>query len=155
MKNLYMLIGLPRSGKTTWAKQKQELSGGVIVSADAIRWSVYGQRFWELGEPLVWGLRDVLLRTLLEQGVDIIIDETNTKEARRTPTIKIAKNYGYEVYGVIVSTTAEECIRRAEDEEDDKIIPVIQRMAEQYEQPSPLEGFHKIRLWEFLEEGME
>ncbi len=146
MKNLFMLIGLPRSGKTTWAKTKQEISGGVIVSADTLRWLVYGQRFWGEGEPFVWSIRGIVLKMLLEQGVNIIIDETNSKKERREPIIQMAKTYDYNVFGVTVNTALEECIKRAEKEGDSVIIPIIRRIYEQFEKepPSLEEGFDRI-----------
>ena len=147
MKMLYMLIGLPRAGKTTWAKRKQKNDGAVIVSADAIRYLVYGQRFWGEGEPLMWSIRSIVLKMLMEQGVNIIIDETNTKRERRQPIIEMAKAYRYGVVGVVITTSEKTCIARAEAEGDEAIIPVIKRMAEQHAQEPPAygEGFDEIK----------
>jgi len=143
---VYMLIGLPRSGKTTWAKRYQKREGTPIVSADDIRHLVYGQRFWGEGEQLMWAIRSVILKSLLQQDIDVIIDETNTKRERRKPIIDLAKEYGHDVYGIVITTTDKECIKRAEQEGDKKIIPIIERMAAQYaeEPPSHEEGLKII-----------
>jgi len=50
MKILTMMIGLPRSGKTTWIRNnKSENTDTVILSADDLRYLVYNQRFWQDG----------------------------------------------------------------------------------------------------------
>ncbi len=144
--SIYMLIGLPRSGKSTWAKRHQESEGTPIVSADNLRYLVYGQRFWGNGEQLMWAIRAIILNMLLEQDIDIIIDETNTTKERRKSIIDLARNYKHDVFGIVMIDSKGECIRRALSMNDETIIPVIERMAEQYaaEPPSIEEGFKDI-----------
>lgn len=139
---IFILIGLPRSGKTTWRNKNAK---GLVISADDIRYKVYGQRFFGEGEHLMWAIRGILLNTALEQKLDgIVIDETNTTQKRRAPIIKKAKEWGYEIIAVWIKTSPEECIKRAELENDENIIPVIKRMAEQLEVPWQGEGFDGI-----------
>jgi len=132
-----MLVGLPRSGKTTYASSYK--GSWAIISADQLRYLVYGQRFCAAGEDLMWAIRKVALKMLLEQGLDIIIDETNTTAARRKAIIDVVREHDYIVEAVYVDTSAEECIRRAESEGDSQIIPVIKRMAGQFESVMPEE----------------
>src|SRR5688500_7348676 len=49
---LVVVCGLPRSGKTTYARTRNE----PIVSPDAIRLALHGERFNELSEPFVWAI---------------------------------------------------------------------------------------------------
>ena len=42
MTTLYMMVGLPASGKSTYAKLLAEEVDGIIVSSDAIRKEWYG-----------------------------------------------------------------------------------------------------------------
>ena len=128
---VFIMVGLPRSGKSTYTERYKGLKA--IVSADQLRYLVYGQRFWGSGEDMMWATRKIILTMLLEQGIDIVIDETNTTIARRKPIIELAKKHGYFVEAVVISTPKEVCIERARAEGDEKIIPVIERMAEQYE----------------------
>lgn len=129
-----ILMGLPRSGKTTCANTYRGLFP--IVSADEIRMLVYGQRFWADGEDMMWAIRKVLLKALVQQGVSFIVDETNTTKARREPIIKLAREHGYGVEGIWVQTPATVCIERALKDADSKLIPVIERMDRQFEAPT-------------------
>ena len=128
---VYIMVGLPRSGKSTYAKRHKGLCA--IVSADQLRYLVYGQRFWGPGEDLMWAIRKIILKMLMEQGIDIVIDETNTTVSRRKPIVDLAREYGYFVEAVVIDTPKETCIERARADGDDSLIPIIERMAGQFE----------------------
>jgi predicted kinase len=145
MKKLIIMVGLPRSGKSTWVKNNK--TNEVVVSADDIRYLVYNQRFWTDGEALMWSVRGMFLKYLMQQGVDIIIDETNTTKERRKPILKLAKQFGYHVTGnVIEGAWIDTCIARAEATGQADLIPVINKMAEQFEMPEKEEGFDELRM---------
>lgn len=146
MKQIIIMVGLPRSGKTTWITNNQP-KGSIIVSGDDLRYIVYNQRFWAGGEPLMWSIRDMMLKYLMQQGVDIVIDETNTTKKRREPILKLAKKYGYySIANIVEGVWTDTCIARAKAEDDEVIIPVIERMAAQFELPKMEEGFDEIRM---------
>jgi predicted kinase len=140
MKKLTVMIGLPRSGKSTWVKRNKE--NAVIVSADQLRLIIYGQKFYSEGEPIVWAVRGYMLRSLMEQGADIVIDETNTTRHSRKPILDLAKKHGYDTTAVWVTTSEDICKLRVSS--DDNLLPVIDRMAAQFEEPEILEGFNEI-----------
>jgi predicted kinase len=146
MKTLIMLIGLPRSGKSTYTKNLVEESrGGVaVISADTIRKILYGQCFYADGEPLMWSIRDVFLKSLMESGTDIVIDETNINYKNRGKAIGLALKHGYEVDAVWIETPVKICEERAMDTAQSELIPVINRMATQFQRPMPAEGFRSI-----------
>jgi len=123
-KNLILTVGLPRSGKSTWAKQQ----GYPIVNPDSIRLALHGQRFEKLAEPFVWAIAKTMVRSLFLAGHDtVIVDATNTTQGRRDEW----ESDEWQVTCRIIATSEEECIRRAGD--DQEIIPVIERMAERFE----------------------
>lgn len=128
---VYIMVGLPRSGKSTYAKRYKGLYA--IVSADQLRYLVYSQRFWGPGEDTMWAIRKIVLKMLMEQGIDIVIDETNTTVSRRKPIVDLAREYGYFVEAVVIDTPKETCIERARADGDDSLIPIIERMAGQFE----------------------
>lgn len=142
MKQLDMMIGLPRSGKSTWADEHKE--GKVIMSADRFRMLIYGQRYFAGGEELMWATYNVALKVLLDQGIDIIIDNTNVTKAGRKKLIDLAKSYGYEVNARWVHTDYHTCIINAYDVWQDDLIPIIEKMAVQFEAPTLDEGFTMI-----------
>lgn len=121
---LILLSGLPRSGKTTHARGL----GYPIVCPDAIRLALHGQRFMVDMEPYVWAIAKTMVKSLFLAGHGFVtLDATNTTQKRRDQWY----SGDWDVELVIVNTKMDECLRRAEAEQDWQIIPVIRRMAEE------------------------
>lgn len=85
MPTLYILCGLPGSGKSTWARQQRITNPNtVIVNKDGIRTMLCGSYYYGPDlEPLV---KIVAISAVLNAlpTFDVIVDETNiTKEKRR------------------------------------------------------------------------
>ena len=130
---LILTIGLPRSGKSTWARQ-QNLP---IVNPDSIRLALHGQRFQSLAEPMVWAIATIMVRALFLAGhYKIIVDATHMTKKRR----EFWKDKGWRCVLKPIETSKEICLKRAESEGDLEIIPVIERMAMQYEPLTEDEG---------------
>lgn len=131
MKTLILAVGLPRSGKTTWARKQ----GHPIVSPDAIREGLHGEAFIPSAEPIVWATAKLMARALFLAGHDtVIIDATNTTQKRRQEWLHledIVTDFKVQVFDTPLHT----CIERAEKEGRKDLIPVIHRMAEQWEAP--------------------
>jgi predicted kinase len=124
MNKLIIMVGLPRSGKTTWAIQ-QNLP---IVSKDAIRIALHGQRFLSEAEEFVDTLSTYMVKSLFLAGnKTVIVDDCHNTEKRRERWL----NDNWRIEYKIIPTTEEECIRRAMEENDVEIIPVIKRMSQE------------------------
>lgn len=129
MKTLILMVGLPRSGKSTWAKQ----SGFPIVSPDAIRLSIHGEAFNSKAEPWVWVTAKVMVSSLFEAGHNIVVlDATNTSRKRRDEWISDK----WETRFKSIDISKEVCMDRAKDGGREDLLPVIERMVEFFE---PLE----------------
>jgi predicted kinase len=121
---LVLTVGLPRSGKSTWAKNK----GYPIVSPDAIRLALHGSAFVADAEPMVWALARYMVKALFIAGHShVILDATNTTRQRREEW----KSPRWKRRYMLFKTPKEECMRRAGDTPD--LLPVIERMANQFE----------------------
>jgi len=132
MKVMLILMGLPRSGKTTL---RNKLKRYTAISADDFRYLVYGKRFDSKCEPLMWSIREIALRNLMQQDKDIIIDECNNSVKRRKPLLRLAKEYNYETHILYVNTPLDICVERAIKIDDEEIIPTIESMNERFEEP--------------------
>lgn len=84
MKVLICMMGLPRSGKSTWARTHWGLTPFPIVNPDSIRLAVHGQQFYGPAEPLIWSMARIFVRSLFYAGHNyVVLDATNTTRARR------------------------------------------------------------------------
>jgi len=132
MKKLIMTIGLPRSGKSTWARHQNH----PIVNPDSIRLALHGQKFIGESEPMVWVMAKYMVQSLFLAGHDIVIlDATNTTKKRRDEWID--KMWVREF--IFIPTLSHVCLDRATAEGDEHIIPIIIKMAEQFEYAEPSE----------------
>lgn len=126
MKTLVMTVGLPRSGKST-AARKMNIP---IVNPDSIRIALHGQRFIGEAEPMVWVMAKYMVAALFEAGHDnVVLDATNTTVARRSEWI----DKRWQRVFALVDTPKEVCIERANNLDDPYILPIIEKMAAQFE----------------------
>jgi len=148
-KHLIFTVGLPRSGKTTLRNYLKDAGVKmVVVSADELRELVYGQRFYGLGENFVWGVREILLHTLMDQEHTIFVDETNTTTSRRQKIVDLAFEKDYKCTCLYVKELAGICARRIskDDPFGTALRDVIKRQDMHFEEPNPSEGFSVIKL---------
>ena len=130
-----MTVGLPRSGKTTWAR----LQGHPIVNPDSIRLALHGQRFYGPAEPLVWATAHLMVDALFKAGHEtVILDACNVSAKRRDEW----KSHAPEMQ--VFNTGPVTCLERALALNDQEIFPVIERMAEEWDLPRPWESPKKI-----------
>jgi predicted kinase len=123
---LIATVGLPRSGKSTWAKSQAY----PIVNPDAIRLALHGQRFAANAEPFVWATAKVMVRALFGAGHKaVILDATNITRKRRDEW----KSKEWGLFFKNIPTGSITCTARAIAEKDEDILPVIERMAAEYE----------------------
>ena len=121
---LILTIGLPRSGKSTWAKKQKY----PIVNPDSIRLDIHGKPYIKRTEPMVWAVAKYMVEALFLAGHDnVIVDATNTTVKRR----EFWKEDLWELEYVYFNISKDECIVRAHHTGREDLILVIERMAEQ------------------------
>ncbi len=133
---LIATVGLPRSGKTTWVHGAKLKYCAAVVNPDSIRLALHGQKFLGKLEWAVWGHVRVMVESLFLAGHEVVIlDATNTKRHYRDMWISDDWTLVFKEF----DTLKDECIKRAlarPDENNTKIVEIIERMAEEFE---PLE----------------
>lgn len=161
MGKLYILIGLPRSSKSTIANRwvtydinilnneifpnpnaKITCTPRTIVCSDDIRLALHGCRWSTLAEDMVHAIQGVMIRALLKRG-HVLVDGTNTTKS----TIRKLLTYYADADFYIVDTPKETCIQRAIKTNQPDLIPVIERMDKQLQEwkHDPFTFFDKIR----------
>jgi predicted kinase len=131
MNTLIMTVGLPRSGKSTWARS----TGHPVVNPDSIRLALHGQPFIKEAESMVWLIAKYMVRSLFLAGHSVVVlDATNTLERNRNEW----RSSDWQLEFYCVKTDREECIARAKDNRQEYLIPVIERMDRQMEWPKEI-----------------
>lgn len=132
MNTLISTVGLPRSGKSTWARQ-QRLP---VVNPDAIRLALHGQAFYAPAEAFVWATAHLMVQSLFGAGhKSVILDATNINERRRGEWRSKTWTNTYTCF----ETSVVECERRALANNQLDLIPIIHRMARDLTWPTGIE----------------
>lgn len=108
MKIFYITIGAPRSGKSTWAEQKQQEDAkqGIvtaIINRDDIRRELYGfvswadYKFTKEREKAVTEVCDELFSQAFDVECNVICSDTNINPSTRQRLCQMAENNGYRV----------------------------------------------------------
>jgi predicted kinase len=125
MPQLIFTIGLPRSGKSTFATEwALEKPMRAIVSSDSIRLALTGKRYEPLAETMVFATKHIMIRSLLERGFDVCVDGTHSTEISITRLYEIDINAQH----VLVQTYPYVCKQRAESTNQLDVIPTIDRV---------------------------
>lgn len=127
-KRLILTVGLPRSGKSTWAKEQDF----PIVSPDAIRLALHGEAYKPDEEGLVWWVAKKMVKALFLAGHGtVIVDATHVTEERRSYWAD--KDWCIKYY--IIAPDLDLCLQRATF--TNFPLDVVQKMYENWEPVYP------------------
>lgn len=114
MAKLTLLIGLPASGKSTFAKELLKNSGNTVrINKDLLRTMLHFDKWSGRNEGLTRVAAKILAKDFLIAGKDVIIDDTNLNTGTvagwqslvdSIPSARLEK--------VVMETTLNECIKR-------------------------------------------
>jgi predicted kinase len=145
MNELIMLVGLPASGKSTWAKAYVEANPEYILhSSDKLRREMYGDNFDDSDNNKVF---EELHRRILEdlKTHSVIYDATNLVKKRRVHFLKQVSKQVYKTC-VVFLKTYEKCLEDNLKREIPVPDEVITRMRKTFSPPMCHEGFNEIRV---------
>jgi len=152
MNKLYVLVGVPASGKSTWVKNQDWARDIPVVSTDkfveeyaAKQGKTYSEVFDEY-MPIAVKLMANQVLICKANNKDIIWDQTSTSIETRAKKIRMLPDY-YKIAVVFKTPEPHELARRLASREG-KVIPahVSEFMAKQLENepPTEAEGFDEI-----------
>jgi len=142
MSKLYMLIGVPGSGKSTWIGEQYWASDCVLVSTDKLidleagrQGKTYNDVFKDYISEAT-RLMNEDIQAAVEAGRDIIWDQTNT--SRKSRKAKLAQVPGYHKIAIVFDTPDEDEWQRRLDSRPGKSIPraVLKAMADGLQLPT-------------------
>lgn len=143
---LYVLTGIPGSGKSTYART--HLGCCVRVSLDDLRMMMSGRDYQPDYEPIVAEAGKAVLEAVLAQasrrGYDVVMDATNVTRAWRADAIERARRHGVEPYSVFVDVPFE--VAQQRNAERNRVVPedVLLRFYSRLEPPRADEGFVEV-----------
>jgi predicted kinase len=137
---IVLLVGLPGSGKSTWAAGKTG-----VLSSDALRELLADDPDNQTIHARVFRvLRDLLKHRLELKRPVTYVDATNLSPYEREPYVKLAHRFESKIEAIFFDVPVEECIRRNRGRM--RVVPdeVIRKMAAKLVKPSPKEGFSRV-----------
>lgn len=143
---LILLVGIPGSGKTTYAKEYVETIPNTIhLSSDTIRKELYGDESIQ-GDPAeVFSLMQKRAVAALNNGNDVVYDATNVTRKDRASIISICPKFA-KIETHIIWSPIEECIKRDASRDRNVGKEVIDRMLKRFQAPFYDEGIDEIKI---------
>ena len=141
----YVLVGLPGSGKTTYARR---MPNAIRVSLDDIRLMMSGRTYDERYEPAVAAAGNAALRAVLagarDWGMDVVFDATNVSRAWRARSLEAAAGQDVVPVAILFRCPLEVALERNRRRRFPVPDEVIRRFHASLEEPTREEGFAEV-----------
>lgn len=138
---LYMLVGIPASGKSTLAN-KLKLGGCNVVSSDEVRKELGCLTDMSRNSEVF-----IIVKRRVAEGLktgNTVLDATNTSISGRKEYIEIAKSLGCNTIALFMDKPLSQC--KLNNKFRDNEIPetVIESMHDKLQPPTIAEGFEQV-----------
>ena len=148
---LYVMMGLPASGKSTFADEIATSQNATIISSDALRKEWYGDENIQGNPTKIFEEMRKRTVSVLENGRSVVYDATNLTLKSRSflrnysPLLKIRNKI--KINGVLCVTPFDVCYERNSKRE--RVVPMeaMNRMLKSFTPPMFSEGFDFIFLY--------
>ncbi len=142
---LIMLVGLPGSGKSTYAKQFEDAFK--IHSSDAIRKRLYDNEIVQEDPNRIFTILHNEIKNDLKNNISCIYDATNINYKRRKAFLEELKNIPC-IKTCVVIATPYECVLQNNNKRERKVpMNVINKMYKHFDVPYYYEGWDNIKLY--------
>ncbi len=145
---LYVLIGIPCSGKTTYARKYFKELDVEIISTDEIRKNLTGTyRFSTETNNLVFSIAKDRIKEELSSGLNVVFDATNTNKKYRKDIIKIGQKMNSDIIALVFNTPLNTCLARNSLRGNERRVPeeIIIKMSSYDSDITEHEGFSNVQ----------
>lgn len=145
MAKMYISIGIPASGKSTYMLLMAHKNKATYVSSDAIRHELLGSEESQENNNLIFETMNKRARDSLKEGIDVFYDAMNLSRKRRKGLMsQMPKDT--EFISIYFHTTLEESMYR--NNKRDRIVPeyVIEKAYKSMEIPIVNEGYSRVEI---------
>ena len=142
MSKLVMLVGLPGSGKSSYA-ENLAIEGYIIHSSDKIREELGDVNDQSKNEEVFVTLHK-RIKEALRNGKNVVYDATNLSRRRRVAFLNELKHIPCEKVCVLIATPYERCVVQNELRERKVPLDIIDRMLKNFQVPCIYEGWDDV-----------
>ena len=149
LQRIYVMVGIPASGKTTWIERT--LPKPVVrIRLDRIRRETYGYHPVQLEsskEKKVWSRADLLLSKAIRVAHDVVVDSMALTTEWRQRILKVADGASQaplEKVAVFLDTPVDLALSRNQNRRKHVPAEAVREMRCHVRPPSRKEGFSKI-----------
>lgn len=147
---VYVLVGVPGSGKTTWVKNQEWAKNCAYISTDRIveKYAATVKRTYSevfgLFMPRAVELMIKQINKAKMNNSDIIWDQTSTTIESRQRKFRLLPDY-YHI-AIVFKTPEPEILNERLNSRPGKIIPqdVVERMINNFQVPTEAEGYQEV-----------
>ena len=145
--NIFVTIGIPGSGKSTYLKNISD-KNKCIISRDAIRFAMLQERedYFAHEDAVIAEFHKQIKQALKTQKENIYVDATHLTPKARKYIIDLAKKYNCEIIALYFDVSLEVALKRNKRRTGLAYVPstIIRRMWLRMQRPTTAEGFTKI-----------
>jgi predicted kinase len=145
MTKFYMMVGLPASGKSTYAKLLAEEVDGIVVSSDGIRAEWYGDEAIQGDPSKIFREVELRCKNALGAGQSVVMDATNMNAKKRTNFLRQLPAC-YKAC-VVMAVPFDVCIARDEVRPRHVGPEVMEKMRKNFQMPYYNEGWDHIEVY--------
>lgn len=149
MNKLIVLVGLPASGKSTYAREHLQDENTIILSSDKLREELLGDKGYQDNNDLVFRTLYQRAKEYLLQDKNVVIDATNINIKARRSILSNFVKMDIKRIAIVFATPFERCLERDFLRERTVGKEVIKKFLYRFEIPMEYEGFDEIKFVEY------
>ncbi|MCX7708320.1 MAG: ATP-binding protein [Clostridia bacterium] len=144
MSKFIMMIGIPGSGKSTFAEKIAQSENGIIISSDELREELFGN-VWEFKKNALL-FSEMFRRSgrYLNEGKSVVFDATNITRSERKQVLKKFEPFYKVCY--YIKTPLEKVLYQNSIRNRNVPEEIIIKMHEKIQEPDPSEGWDEIHI---------